>query len=200
MIKNDDGSITVEDTDLDLEADTKTDDINLSPIEDSELKKSLQTTIAKKKAWRAKAFDETTGKTYKELYESTINNPNTQEQVETKPVESEKKEEATNDILKDVASLKEDRQMRVFQHANNLTPEQVDELFGYAKGMGIEPKDALEKPFMKKVLSQMSSDEASANAVLNPSRRAPTQVGGKTFKEMSSDERRSAFSTFTKGK
>lgn len=192
MITNQDGSVTLEDADL--TADTKVeDDAIVESVVDDGAKKNLQSAIAKKKAWREKAIDTTTGKSYKQLYdESLINNKNDNTSPEKK-VEGEVTD-TTADLRKDVDTLKDERQMRVFQHANNLSPDQVEEVFGYAKGMGIEPKDALEKPFMKKVIAQMSAEDTASNATLTPSRRSPIVVGDKTFKDMTPEERKTNFS------
>jgi hypothetical protein len=184
MKKNDDGSFTIEEADLSTDNDVE---IEIPENADEKLKEDLKTTIAKKKAWRDKAIDPESKKSYKDLYESI----KTQKPNETQP----KKEtvDVPDDIRNDINSLKEESQKRVFQHANKLSPSQVDEVFAYAKGMGIEPKVALEKPFIKKVLEQMTDDNDASNASLSPSRRAPVQVGGKTFAQMTPEERKSAF-------
>jgi hypothetical protein len=191
MLKNNDGSFTIEEADLATDTDAE---IVIPENADEKLKQDLQTTIAKKKAWREKAIDPSTQKSYKELYESI----KTQKPIDT----TTKKEtvEVSDDIRKDITSLKEESSKRIFQHANKLSPEQVDEIFGYAKGMGIEPKVALEKPFMKKLLDQMTSDEEASNASLPPSRRAPAQVGGKTFAQMTPEERKTNFPSIAKSR
>lgn len=201
MIINDDGSLTVEDQDL--KDDTEENEIDTSGVTDEKLKKDLQTTIAKKKAWRAKAIDSESGKSYKELYEESVKKQTTdakEEEGKKEEKKEEKKEtpDTSEELQKDVNLLKEESQKRVFQYANKLSPEQANEVFAYARGSGIEPKDALEKPFMKKVLEQMKTDEDNANAALSPSHRAPIQIDGKAFKDMNKDERRKAFPSIVK--
>ena len=188
MKQNDDGTFTVEDTDL----ENDTDAINVDENIDETFKKELHQTIAKKKAWREKAIDPESKKSYKELYESVkAQKPNeTKEVVETKKVDTTAVPES---VLSDIASLKTESQKRVFQHANNLSPTQVDEVFAYAKGMNIEPKIAMEKPFIKNVLDQMTADDNASNATLRPSRKAPLQSGGKSFKDMTTEERKEMF-------
>lgn len=188
---NEDGSVTIEDQDL----ENDTDEVKTEGVTDEDLKKDLQTTIAKKKAWREKATDPDSGKSYKELYEESVKKQTT----DTKGEEGkEKKEDNSEGIQKDIALLKEESQKRIFQHANELSSEQVDEVFAYARGSGIEPKDALEKPFMKGILNQMATDKDNANASLSPSHRAPVQIKGKSFKDMTADERKEAFPSFSK--
>jgi inner membrane protein involved in colicin E2 resistance len=189
MLKNNDGSFTIEEADLETDVDTE---IVIPENADEQLKQDLQTTIAKKKAWREKAIDPSTQKSYKELYES-IKTQKTDDTVTKKETV-----EVPDDIRNDINTLKEESQKRIFQFANKLSPSQVDEVFAYAKGMGLQPKDALDKPFIKKVLEQLSSDEEASNASLSPSRRAPAQIGGKTFKDMTPDERKNAFPSITK--
>src|SRR3990167_9865374 len=153
MLKNDDGSFTVEEADL---AGTEA-DIDLTTVTDETQKGLLQTEIAKKRAWRTKAIEPTSKKSYKDLYEAL----KTQKPIETTV---EKDKTVPDDIRKDIDTLKEESQKRVFQHANKLSPTQVDELFAYSKGMKIEPKIALEKPFIKKLFEQMTIDEEASNA------------------------------------
>lgn len=176
-----------------------TDEEIIESVIDEAQKKNIQTLVHKKKAWREKAIEPQTGKTYKDLYEESLKNINNPDKT-LNPVKPKSGTEISDDIQKDVQSLKDDRQLRVFQHANGLTPEQADEVFAYARGMKIEPKDAMEKPFMKKVLEQMKSETEVANATLSPSRRSPVQIGGKTFKDMSVEERRKSFSQIARGK
>ena len=185
MKTKDDGTLEVEEQDLKEDND----ELDTSSVTDEKLKKDLLTTIAKKKAWREKAIDSKSGKTFKELYEESI-----KQAPETIVEKKKETTEGTDELQKDVTYLKEESQKRVFQHANKLTPDQVNEVFAYAKGSGIEPKDALEKTFMKNVLKQMVTDEENANASLPPSRRAPIQVGGKSFKDMTPEQRKKAFS------
>jgi len=197
MIEKDDGSLEVEDQDL--KDDTDENEIDTSSVVDEKIKKDLQTTIAKKKAWRAKAVDSESGKTFKSLYEESIKKQTID--TEDKKEEKDKKKETpdiSEDLRRDVNSLKEESQKRIFQYANKFSPEQVNEIFAYANGAGIEPKDALEKPFVKKVLEQMKTDEDNANALLSPSHRTPVHMGGKTFKDMTPDERKKAFHSIAK--
>ncbi|MCK9319383.1 hypothetical protein [Methanoculleus sp.] len=190
MIKNDDGSVVIEENDLANDTDV----VDTTGIVDEKFKSELQTTIAKKKAWREKAIDPESKKSYKELYESIKNNKATETPTEVKKEVSN----VPDTVVADVQMLKMEAQKRTFQYANKLSPEQVDHIFAYAKGMGIEPKEALDKPFIKKVINEISNDEEASNASLAPSRRAPMQVSGKTFAQMTPEERKANFNSFVK--
>jgi hypothetical protein len=189
MIKNDDGTVVIEENDLANDTDV----VDTTGIVDEKFKSELATTIAKKKAWREKAIDPDTKKSYKELYESIKNNKAPETISEVKKVAS-----VSDDVVADVQMLKSEAQKRTFQYANKLSPEQVDHIFAYATGMKITPKEALDKPFIKSVINQMSNDEEASNASLNPSRRAPMQVSGKTFAQLTPEERKANFANFTK--
>lgn len=189
MIKNNDGSVVIEETDLANDTDV----VDTTGIVDEKFKQELATTIAKKKAWREKAIDPESKKSYKELYESIKNNK------ASEPVVEQKKEtQVPDDIINDVMTLKEEASKRTFQYANKLSPEQVDHVFAYAKGMGITPKEALDNPFITKVINQMKNDEEASNATLAPSRRAPFQASGKTFAQMTPEERKANFKNLVK--
>jgi len=185
MIKKDDGTLEIEQKDLTEDND----DVRTEDVTEETLKQDLLTTIAKKKAWRTKAIDSESGKSFKDLYEESV-----KKQAPDTIIEKKKEIPESEALRKDVSYLKEEAQKRIFQHANKLTPEQVNEVFAYAKGSGLEPKDALEKAFMKKVLTQMKTDDDNAKASLPPSRRSPIQTGGKSFKDMTVEERRKTFS------
>jgi hypothetical protein len=164
---------------------------NVDKIEDEKIRKDLQTAIAKKKAWREKAIDPETGKPYRDLYNEFKNQ---------KQSGAEDNGESDNDdsLKKDVEMLKSENMKRSFQHAHGLSPDATDEVFAYASGMNISPKEALEKPFVKSALKHIQSSDEVANASLRPSGRTSFNVGGKAFKDMTPAERKKAFPSIAK--
>ena len=147
----------------------------------------MQTVLAQKKHWRDKAVDTQTGKTFKELYEASIAN---QHPVPSQPI---KKPELPESVLSDIASLKEAESKRQFQYAHDLTPTEVDNVFAWATAKKIKPEDALNDSFFKGALTAERNAQGSSNAVPSPSRRSPSVIGQKSFKDMTPEERRTSF-------
>lgn len=88
--------------------------------------------------------------------------------------------------------LEVSEQKRMFQHAHNLTPEEADHLFNYAQGANVTPDQALESPFIKTALDAFRNARKNDDATPRPSGRSPV-VEGKTFAQMTNDERRANF-------
>ena len=167
----------------DPEVPTISDVNNASPEEVEKLVKANQTLLAQKKHWRQKAMDPATGKPYETLLtearaHSQPNNPPPKDQ------------EPETDVRIQRLELSEEK--RQFGHAHSLAPEEADSVFAFAQGLGLKPKEALEHPFVKSGIAALRNEAKAANATLGPSSRSPV-VEGKTFGEMSIDEKRKNF-------
>lgn len=97
-----------------------------------------------------------------------------------------------------VERLNTAEEKRQFGHSNNLSPEETDEVFAYAKGAGIKPSEALSKPFVKSALENIRQNARASGATPGSSNRSP-KVEGKTFQEMNDGERRKNFNAVVKG-
>jgi len=93
-----------------------------------------------------------------------------------------------------MARLETSEEKRQFGHAHGLSPEETDHVFAYATGMNVKPQEALDKPFIKSGLSAIRAQQRADQATPGPSARSP-RVEGKTFSEMTADERRKNFTT-----
>lgn len=105
---------------------------------------------------------------------------------------------ADDDLGKRLGKLETSEQKRQFGHANSLTPEETDNLFAFASGMGLKPADAMVHPFFKNGLAALRQEAKVNSATPGPSRRAPI-VEGKTFGEMTDAERKKNFSQIVAG-
>lgn len=144
------------------------------------LKTNLATAIAQKKHWRTEAIDPASGKKYKERTAPPPATPPTQ----TPPGDSE--------LKKQVEHLTLAEEKRQFGHANQLSPEETDRAFDFARGRGVQPKDILSDPFFKGGLESFRATTRTQRGIPSPSHRAPT-VEGKAFKDMTPDERSKNF-------
>lgn len=79
----------------------------------------------------------------------------------------------------------------------NLDAEDVDEVIAYAKGKGISYEEALNSAVIKAHLKVKQTREKIANATPHSSSKS-TVVNGKTWDEMSEDERRKNYTTLLK--
>lgn len=155
---------------------------NATPEQVRELLKTSQTALAQKKHWRNKAIDPETGKPYKDLVTKAP------EDLAPKPKPAEAMPEAESRI----ARLEQAEEKRHFGHVHNLTPEETDQVYAYATGAGLKASEALEKPFIKNALEAMRSEARANDATPGPSSRSPI-VEGKTFHDMTIEEKRKNF-------
>lgn len=79
----------------------------------------------------------------------------------------------------------------------SLDAEDVDEVIAYAKGKGISYEEALKSQVIKAHLKVKQHREKIANATPHSSSKS-TVVNGKTWDEMSEDERRKNYTTLLK--
>ena len=105
-----------------------------------------------------------------------------------KPKPLEKKPlEVDEDVLADVKELKLSEKKRQFGHRNNLSPEETDRLFRYAGDA--DPAEALKDPFFQAGLKQFRQDQRAKDAIPSSS-NVGRKVDGKTFAEMTPEERK----------
>ena len=71
--------------------------------------------------------------------------------------------------------------------------EETDKVFAYAKGVGKEPSDVLDDPFVQNALESMKQKKAIDDATPKPS-GSGVVVGGKNWANMSKKERKDNFS------
>lgn len=130
------------------------------------LKEAIQT----KKNWRTK---------YEELQKTVPKEP--------LPTTTPKSEPA-DDVVARISKLETVEQKRQFGYAHGLSPEETDKAFAYAKGLEINPEDALKDEFFKNALDSHRSQERQSGNTPRPSARLP-KIEGKTFNEMTPEER-----------
>lgn len=164
------------------------DENNATPEQVKELKESAQTLLGKTKHWSGKA------KTLATELEEAKKNPPKGTQNPSAPAP----EAPDVDLRNKVNDLVLEKEKRQFGHANSLTPEETDNLFAYAIGMGLKPAEAMQHPFFKNGLEALRQQNKTDGATPGPSRRAPV-VEGKTFQEMTIDERRKNFGKVVDG-
>ncbi len=151
-----------------------------------QLKKTAQTALAQKAHWKDKAIDPETGKPYKEILSEKKDTPQSPDNPAPPAAESQKELESR---LKNLEVVEEKRK---FGFANSYSPEETDQIFAYAQGLGIKPEDAKETPFMKAGIEAFRAANRTSSATPRPSSRS-TVVEGKTFAEMKPDEKRKNF-------
>lgn len=158
------------------------DENNATPEQVKALKESAQTLLGKTKHWSGKAKTLTA-----ELEEAKKNPPKgTQTPLAPTPGADDV------DLRRDVNDLKLEKEKRQFGHANQLTPEETDHLFAFATGSNLKPAEAMSHPFFKSGLEALRQQNKNDANIPGPSRRAPV-IEGKTFSEMTNDERRKNF-------
>lgn len=155
-----------------------------TPEQVEQLVTVAKTALGQKAHWRAKAIDPETGKPFKELLEATKS---------TLPTKPPTPAELTPEADARLKRLEMSEEKRQFQFANNLTPEEADNVFAVASGMGIKPSEALTHPFVKSGLEALRQTNKARSATLSPSSRSPV-VEGKSFKDMDAKERAKNFS------
>lgn len=155
---------------------------NVTPEQVQAMIKTGKTLQAQKRIWREKATK-----------------PNPTEPIAPKPqsTNNPSPEGTTPESETRLRRLELVEEKRQFQHAHSLSPDETDHVFAYAQGQRIEPSDALEQPFMKTALDANRQASRNASATPGSSNRAP-KVGGKTFGQMTKDERRANFGEFSK--
>jgi len=105
------------------------------------------------------------------------------------------KEEIGDDVVQAVRKLEMMEEKRQFGYDHQLSPEETDFIFKFANGK--PSKETLENPFIKSGIEGFrASKRVEANIPSSSSRSSIFQ--GKDFKEMTNDERKSAFENASK--
>jgi hypothetical protein len=97
-----------------------------------------------------------------------------------------------NTVLKDIAEIKFARKIDTFAEENGLTRTQAERI------LKLEPNataDTLKDPFYAEGLKAIARKERVENAT--PGASSQVSVNGKSFKDMTPDERKANFSKFT---
>jgi len=110
------------------------------------------------------------------------------------PSLQEEKPKIEEQVVKDVAELKMTEKKRQFGYSHGLSPEETDTLFNFANGS--DPDLALKNPFFQAGLDGMRRKKANEANTPSSSNRAPI-VGGKTFGQMTQEERKANWGTIT---
>lgn len=100
--------------------------------------------------------------------------------IKTKPLEVD------DEIVSDVKSLKLAEKKRQFGYKHSLSPEETDRLFRYASDS--DPEEALKDPFFQAGLKEFRREKRVKEAIPSSSNRS-AKVDGKTFSEMTPEER-----------
>lgn len=151
------------------------------------LKATISTLSAQKDHWRKKAVDPETGKPFRDLLADAKKvTPPEPPKPNPEPTED------LNEIKGKIGKLEQSEEKRSFGHQNNLSPEETDEVFAYANGMGLSAKDALQKPFVKSAIEATRAQKRMESNLPGSSNRAP-KVDGKSWTDMDDNERRKNF-------
>lgn len=110
---------------------------------------------------------------------------------------SEKKEEIQSpsedtdtSMEKRLSELEMERKKREFGHHHGLSPEETDTAFRFNPK---DPKQSLEHPFFKAGLEATRSQKRAESATPSTSKRSAV-VNGKSYEEMTPDERKEHYS------
>lgn len=167
---------------------------NASPEQVRELLSISQTALAQKRHWREKATDPETGKPYKELFTEAQSRNNITPPANPAPAA----EQVTPEIVNTVEKLRIAEEKRQFGHSRSLTPEETDNVYAVALGLGIKPDQALDHPFVKQGLEAMRHQARITGATPGPSSRSPI-VEGKSFNEMNEADKKKNFGKVVEG-
>lgn len=105
------------------------------------------------------------------------------------------KAEVDDEIVSDVKELKLIEKKRQFGYKNSLSPEETDRLFRYAGGG--DPGEALKDPFFQAGLKEFRREARVKDAIPSSGNRS-SKVDGKSFAEMSPEERQKNWNKFIK--
>lgn len=100
-----------------------------------------------------------------------------------------------DEIVNDVKELKQIEKKRQFGYKHSLSPEETDKLFRFAGDS--DPAEALKDPFFQAGLAEFRKAQRVADAIPSATNRS-TLVEGKSFSEMTPEEREKNWSKITK--
>lgn len=103
----------------------------------------------------------------------------------------------SDEVMSDIRSLKLAEAKRQFGYKHSLSPEETDKLFKYAGND--KPEDALKDPFFQSALESYRREKSVKEAIPSSSNRA-ISVEGKSFKDMTSEERAKNWAKVTQGR
>lgn len=116
------------------------------------------------------------------------------QKLETKKISEAPTDNSSSDIDptldKRLSSLEEEKRKRDFGYQHSLSPEETDDVFRFANNG--DPKEALENPFVKAGLEARRAQKRAEGAVPSSSNKSTT-VKGKTWGDMSAEERKKNF-------
>lgn len=177
--------VTDQNADQDVTIDQNIPDDSATPEQVKALKLGVQTLSAQKKHWRDKAVDPDSKKTWAEIAKeraaARVDQPKPQDSAAPSP-----------ELQKTVDTLVQSEQKRTFAGLHGLSPEATDKVFAAAKGMGVSPEEAIKDNFVRAGVDALNSQARVHGATPGPSNRSP-RYEGKTFAEMTPDERRKNF-------
>jgi preprotein translocase subunit SecD len=166
----------------DLEKEVVIDD---TLIEDEDLKKNLQTVVAQKKHYREKY--QKVNSEYEE-YKKTHPDTQTIEKKEDKPVTQPTETKASSDDIETVLEMR----------AKGYSDSELLTLRKYAKRMSVPISEIADDPLIKSAIEVERQKAKVEQNTPTPSSGTQT-VKGKTWAQMSSDERKANYETFIKG-
>jgi hypothetical protein len=100
---------------------------------------------------------------------------------------------ASDDLAKDIQELKLAEKKRQFGYQNDLSPEETDKLFRFAGDT--DPEEVLKDSFFQAALKESRREKKVADATPSTGNRA-TKVSGKSFAELTPEERASNWDKF----
>lgn len=118
-----------------------------------------------------------------------------QQTPKPQPLTPKPENKIDEEIVNDVRFLKLSEKKRQFGHENSLSPEETDKLFQYAGDK--DPSEALKDSFFQAGLKEFRNAKKVAGAIPSGSNRSTT-VDGKSFKDMTPDERARNWSAIIK--
>jgi hypothetical protein len=98
-------------------------------------------------------------------------------------------------LVKDVEGLKLAETKRQFGYEHQLSPQETDNLFRFANGR--DPAETFKDPFFQAGLKESRRQQKVDDAVPSGTGRSP-RVAGKTFGEMTAEERRANWDKIVK--
>lgn len=119
---------------------------------------------------------------------------NAEEKLKNFKPETITKTEPSDEVLKDISELKLAEQKRQFGYENNLSPDQTDKVFQLTNNK--PTKEILEDDFVKAGLQALKSKQRVENNIPSPNR--VVTVKGKSFSELSRDDKISNFGDYMK--
>lgn len=155
-------------------------EFNLEEQDYDSLKRKVETLFAQKKHWRekAKAFEAEKQKLEDELKRR-------EPSLKADNDESESSPEQKFDI--GLVETKVDLRLSGF------SPEEIRYMEAYAKGKGISLAEASKDPFVIAGVEKLREKQRSVDATPSPSSSGGLSFRGKSFAEMSREERKEAF-------